>query len=103
MDRRPWYVTLAKDYGRRPASKVGGMVTIASLEGRRRVDLRPVADPLAVSMTPVKGWVVPALAARLVRRGPDDAACDMRAGDGWVLPYANAVAAGLLAPDKAAA
>lgn len=101
MDRRPWYVTLAKDYGKRPASKVGGLVTVTSLEGRRRVSVRPAFDPLAVSMVPVKGGVVPA--GRLVRRGPDDEALDMRAGDGWVLPYANAVAAGLLAPDKAVA
>lgn len=36
---------------------------------------------------------------RLVRRGPADAAADMRAGDGWIMPRADAVRAGLMPPD----
>jgi hypothetical protein len=33
---------------------------------------------------------------RSVRRGPDDAAVDMIAGDGWIMPRADAVRAGLI-------
>ena len=37
--------------------------------------------------------------ARKVRRGSADTAIDMRAGDGWIMPLADAIAAGLIEGD----
>jgi len=39
-------------------------------------------------------------AIRSVRRGPEDEAVDMLAGDGWILPRAEAEAAGLVPRDR---
>jgi len=42
-------------YGRYFKGK-GGVVTIASKDGKRRVPIAPAFDPLAVSMVPIPGW-----------------------------------------------
>lgn len=47
----------------KPGPKVGGLVWISSrIDGRivkRRVSIRPVFDPNAISMTPIVGWKAP--------------------------------------------
>jgi len=57
-------------------------------------------DPFAISpIGTIRGdEVVWPENVREVRRGPGDAAVDMLAGPGWVLPRADAVSAGLVSP-----
>lgn len=58
-----WLRGSAASYGRPVAMRgPGGMVTIRSRTGSRRVSVRPAFDPMATSMTPVPGWTTDAAA-----------------------------------------
>lgn len=75
---------------------VGGLKFGAFVPTYKRVSIAPVFDPDATSMVPMPGWKVGDAPYRIVRRGADDAAVDMLAGDGWILPRADAVKFGLV-------